>query len=232
MGRFIDFNVKITQRSNLEKTLKLASLLGYSDIVIETSLKLAEFPEIDSTLPHFSRRLTLQETNIQTLRKRLRRERYKYEIISLDCQENKSTKWAAQDNRIDTLVFHASKSLKLFDFSLARLATTFLKAVELPLVPLIKKSFRERIGLIRGYYRVVKIAQKANCPIILSSGANSLLELRAPRDMACFGEVFGFTEKAALESLSSIPEWFLERNKKKLGPNFVAPGIWIDEEEE
>ncbi len=230
MTHYIDFNIKARRKADLKNIKKLANILGYSEIVIETPLKINEFNRQGT--PRISRRLTLQGSSIESIRKRLGRERYKYEIISICCEENKTAKWAAQDNRVDTFIFPTTKTLRLFDISMAKLAKKFQKAIEIPLIPLIKHAYRERTGLIRGYFRAVKIAQKAKCPIILSSGADSLLEMRAPKDMACFAEVFALTEKLALEGLSTIPEYIISENKKKLGSSFVIPGVSLDEEEE
>ena len=51
--------------------------------------------------------------------------------------------------------------------------------------------------------------------------------MRMPRDLASLGNLFGLNETEALDAVSNSPNTIVERNRKKLDSNFVAPGVKI-----
>jgi RNase P/RNase MRP subunit p30 len=64
-------------------------------------------------------------------------------------------------------------------------------------------------------------------PIILSSGVSEEHLMRMPRDMASLGYLFGMSESEVLAAVSQNPANIVSRNREKLAPNFVAPGITV-----
>jgi len=64
-------------------------------------------------------------------------------------------------------------------------------------------------------------------PIVWSSGATDVQFLRKPEDMAHLGMLFGLDLPQALEALSDTPLGIVERNRQKLSPDYVAPGVRI-----
>ena len=70
-------------------------------------------------------------------------------------------------------------------------------------------------------------AERAKVPVILSSGATSELLMRGPHDFASLTTIFDYALSSALKALSETPRQMVEQNRKKLSPDYVAPGIRV-----
>jgi RNase P/RNase MRP subunit p30 len=67
-------------------------------------------------------------------------------------------------------------------------------------------------------------------PIVVSSGVANEMLLRRPRELAALAYLFGLDETSALEAISQNPVSIVKRNRQKLSPKFVAPGIRVIKE--
>ncbi len=61
--------------------------------------------------------------------------------------------------------------------------------------------------------------------MVVSSGAGTPLRMREPRALASITSLLGISEKDGLDAVSDTPRRILERNREKLGPGFVSPGV-------
>ena len=86
-----------------------------------------------------------------------------------------------------------------------------------------------RIYLLSRLRKEVLTAKRAKVPIVLSSGATTELLMRGPYDNAATTTLFDMPMESALKALSLDPLAIVERNRNKLSPNYVAPGIQIVE---
>jgi RNase P/RNase MRP subunit p30 len=75
--------------------------------------------------------------------------------------------------------------------------------------------------------RETGIATEFRVPIVLSSGNDEDFLMRKPRDSASLAYLFGLQESQALDAVSTNPTAIVSRNRQKLDPNFVAPGITV-----
>ena len=71
----------------------------------------------------------------------------------------------------------------------------------------------------------VPIAKRAKVPITITSGATSEFFLRQPYNFAWLTSLFDLPLPSALRSLSKNPLTMVERNRKKLGSDYVASGV-------
>ena len=60
-----------------------------------------------------------------------------------------------------------------------------------------------------------------------SSWASSPYGLRAPRDMAALLMLVGLDPSEALKAVSKTPMEIVERNREKLSPSYVMPGVRV-----
>jgi len=63
--------------------------------------------------------------------------------------------------------------------------------------------------------------------VVASSGAASEYLLRTPQDYAALATVFDLPLPLGLQALSENPRSIVERNREKLSPGYVAPGIRV-----
>ena len=182
----------------------------------------------NATKLDFATRIDLRPRTKNELLQQLRRLRRKFEIICVYCENKEVARQAAKDRRVDLLNFPLFDFRKrFFDRAEAELASNSLTAFEIDIKPLLFLNGPSRVRLLSYLRREVGIAKNYQVPIVISSGTNSEIELRKPREMAIIASVFGMDETSALDSISRIPMAMVNRNREKLDPGFVAPGIHI-----
>ena len=62
---------------------------------------------------------------------------------------------------------------------------------------------------------------------MICSGADEPILMRRPRELAYLATLLDLTLEEALDALSKVPLAMLDRNRAKLDPGFVAPGIRV-----
>jgi len=173
-------------------------------------------------------RIDLEPSNTNDLVRGLRLLRRKVEIISVRCISKSVARQAAKDRRVDLLSFSSLDMKKrFFNSAEAELASKADVSLEFDLTPLLYLHGYRRIRLISKLREEAFIAKKYDVPIILSSGANNLGLLRKPEDYASLGYLFGLDLKDAKKAMSENPREIIERNRRKLSSNYVAPGIYV-----
>jgi len=172
-------------------------------------------------------RLDLTPKNTRELLNDLRRFRRRYEIIAVISLKKSVARQAAKDRRVDLLSFLPIPKLRFFDKAEAELASRALASLEIEITPLLELNGMRRARLISCLRRETMIAKKFKIPIIISSGATSPHLLRKPRDYAAIASIFDLDQNTAIKAVSDAPKLIIERNRRKLSPNYVAPGVYI-----
>ena len=176
----------------------------------------------------FIRRVDLEPSNTAELLRSLRLLRRRVEVVSVRCASKSVARQAAKDRRVDILSFSPLDMRKrFFDTAEAELASKTSVSLEFDLAPLLYLQGYRRIRLLSKLREEASIAEKYDVPIVLSSGANNINLLRKPEDYAALGYLFGMDLNDAKKSLSDNPREIIERNRRKLDPNFVAPGVYV-----
>ncbi|MEM3640326.1 MAG: RNase P subunit p30 family protein [Candidatus Bathyarchaeia archaeon] len=218
----------------VERMIKKASELGYRLIAItlpqdfgkDKTQKLRSMcREVNLD---FVSRLDLKPKTPRDLVINLRKLRRKFEIISVMCESKNVARQAAKDNRVDILNFPSTDPRKrFFDKAEAELASKSLVSLEIDIRLLLLLEGLARIRLLSLLRKEVAIAKGFHIPIILSSGAKEELLMRKPRETAALASLFDMDKALAIEAVSKNPLVVVKRNREKLGPNFVAPGIRV-----
>jgi RNase P/RNase MRP subunit p30 len=63
-------------------------------------------------------------------------------------------------------------------------------------------------------------AKQNRLPIVISSGADNPIYLRAPRDIAAVGMLLGLDKEEAIGSISSVPISLVNKNRVKLSSRY------------
>ena len=87
------------------------------------------------------------------------------------------------------------------------------------------ESGAERARVIFNLKRDIWNATYEGVPVVVSSGAGTPLRMRGPRAIASITSLLDFPKSMGLDAVSVIPAKILERNREKLGPGFVSPGV-------
>jgi len=239
MRRFADLHLKphIEDTDQVEKLIKKASELGYRMVAMSLpiAIKQARISHLRKICwdekVDFVTRVNLAPGTAKELLRDLRRFRRSFEIISVICHSKPVARQAAKDRRVDLLTFPATGIRKrLFDRAEAELASHALSRLEIEMAPLLSLNGFSRIRLLSSLRKESVIAKKFGVPVVLSSGATDEYLMRGPREYAALAGLFDMTGSAALDALSEGPFSLVERNREKLSPGYVAPGIRVVKE--
>ncbi|MEM3626489.1 MAG: RNase P subunit p30 family protein [Candidatus Bathyarchaeia archaeon] len=174
----------------------------------------------------FVSRVDLKPQAPKDLLQNLRKLRRRFEIIAVLCESKSVARQAAKDHRVDLLNFPSTDPRKrFFDEAEAKLASSALASLEIDMKILLISEGSVRIRLLSKMRREIATAKKFRVPIVISSGISDHLLMRKPVDMAALAFLFDLDEASALEAVSKNPLAIIKRNREKLSPEFVAPGV-------
>jgi RNase P/RNase MRP subunit p30 len=231
---FADLSLRLNPKdtATARRVIAKAAALGY-DLI---SVPLA--PEVQETnisnlrsicneaKIDFASRVDLSPKIRDQLIRMLRRLRRKFEVICVSCENKEIARQAAKDRRVDLLRFPSLDYRgRFFDWAEAELAGKSLAALELDAKPLLMLEGSARVRLLSILRREVSIANHYRVPVVVSSGVETEMMLRKPREIAAFISLLGMNEASALDAVSTNPSAIVRRNREKLGRGFVAPGI-------
>ena len=231
MRRFIDLHIKAPEEPDgVRPMLELAARLGYKGVglTLEGSHPrdlgdMASGVEIDLVS-----RVDLTPRNASELTATLRRLRRRFEVIAVECRSKRVARQAAKDHRVDILNFPSSigaRSRIRLDRQEASLASDANCAYEVNVADLLRLDRVTRPKLISLMRTEVDVAKRFDVPIIVSSGAQNLLQMRDPRGLASLLALLDLSEDEGLDAVSKTPLRMVEANRLKLDSGFVAPGV-------
>ncbi|PVX27757.1 MAG: hypothetical protein CW716_00705 [Candidatus Bathyarchaeum sp.] len=172
--------------------------------------------------------MTFAPRNSNELLQSLRRYRRKFEVIAVRCDTKDVARQAAKDRRVDLLQFSVTSLRKrFFDEAEAELASQALASLEIELAPMLQLTSFSRVRLISRIRKEVATATRFKVPVTVSSGATDELLMRGAHDYAALTTLFDMQLPSALGALSDNPWSIVEQNRKKLSPDYVAPGIHV-----
>lgn len=236
MRRFVDLRLcpSISDYDQLKSMIKKSSELGYRlvGIPLPPNISREETDRLqricnDAKTELVTRVEFFPRTPSELLRD-LRRFRRRFEIVAVWCTSKRIARQAARDRRVDLLSFPAADPYKrFFDDAEAQLASKALSCLEIEMAPLLSLKGFARIRLLSRLRNEWEIAKKFKVPVTISSGATSDLFLRDPHDYAALATLFNMSFPSALQALSETPISIVKRNKEKLSPGYISPGIRV-----
>jgi len=213
----------LTKASKLGYTLVAVPFRRFSEEQIRQVRKTCEKADVD-----FASRVDLRPRTPEELIGFLRKLRRRFEIVSVMCESKGVARQAAKDRRVDLLNFPQPDFRRgFFDGAEAELASNCLASLEIDVKPLLTLEGPARIRLLSSLRREVTTAREFHVPIVISSGVSDEMLMRKPRESAALASLFDLYGACALEAVSKNPATIVKRNREKLGPKFVAPGIRI-----
>lgn len=110
------------------------------------------------------------------------------------------------------------------DHVIAKTAAENGVRIEFSLAPLLHASGGTRVRAIQNLRRLRELVDQYDAPYVVTAGAATHLELRAPRELAALGDVVGFSEDAVMDGLR---EWraLAARNRERQSAAYVEPGV-------
>jgi len=230
----LHLHLPLVKKEETEDMLHQASELGYKSVGIPLPKRSRQDLTdhlrkacVDHGLDLITR-VDLSPKSPKDLIRDLRQLRRKFELVSVNCHSKAVARQAAKDHRVDLLVFPSiNPRQRFFDLAEARLASQGLAALEIEMAPLLRHSGSHRVRLISCLRREVSIAKRLKVPIVLSSNAHGIYEMRGPREQTSLATLFDLESNLAREAVTSVPMSIVKRNREKLSPSYIARGIRV-----
>ena len=173
-------------------------------------------------------RADLKPNTTNDLIRSLRKLRRRFEILAVMCDSKTVSRQAAKDRRVDLLNFPSNDYRKrFFDLAEAELASNSLSSFEIDSKQLLVTESHARIRLLSNLRKEVAVAKAFHVPIVFSSGVSDALLIRKPLELAAMASLFDLDKESATKTISLNPAAIVRRNREKLDPEFVAPGIRV-----
>jgi RNase P/RNase MRP subunit p30 len=236
---FADLHLRLNLNDpgTVSRAINKAASLGYSLVSVPISAEAREKEEAElrrmcrEAGVDFASRVDLRPRTREQLMNQLRKLRRKFEVTCVLCENKEVARQAAKDRRVDLLNFPSiDYTERFFDRAEAELACISVAALEFDVKPLFVLEGPMRVRLLSTLRREAAIAREFRVPIVVSSGVANEVFLRKPREIAALASLFGLDEPSALEAVSTEPVSLVKRNREKLSPRFVAPGIRVVKE--
>ncbi|MGB9676390.1 MAG: RNase P subunit p30 family protein [Candidatus Bathyarchaeales archaeon] len=176
----------------------------------------------------FVSRVDLKPRSPKELIRDLRKLRRKFELVAVLCTSKSVARQAAKDRRVDLLNFPVTDFRKrFFDRAEAELASNALASLEIDVKPLLTLEGLARARFIQNLRGEATTAIEYGVPIVVSSGVADEKLMRKPMEQASLTFLFDLDEATALKTVSKNPIAIMKRNREKLSPKFIAPGIRV-----
>ncbi|MEM2934585.1 MAG: RNase P subunit p30 family protein [Methanocellales archaeon] len=212
MTAFYDLNVHaLPECADSPRRLWLkAKQFGYNGIVIANHSDFYEqFPREEGILLGVEIKASIE----RELLSKIAAFRPKVDVLLVHASTEEINRIALGDSRVDILA-HPEQAKGGINHVLAKIASENQVALEFNLNALIHARGGMRSRLLSNLKKNFELAKKFEAPIVLTSGARSHYDLRAPREMAALAGLFGMSRAEAFQSLSQVPERILRRSAR------------------
>lgn len=234
--RYADLHVRVVEGGSPPALfIKMAKHLGFSLIALSSDdphkLKDLEIAKgvgedfgVDVAL-----RLDLKSSNPSELKTYLRKLRRNVEIIGVYCHNLAVARTAARDRRVDVTFYNPENVFSILDEGQISLLVESSHCVEVNFTDLLHIGPDRQAKVLWDYSLVFKRIKKRGIPILISSGASSIIDMRAPKDLSALASLLlgEDEEKLARDVVSTIPMRLVQTNREKLGSSFVQPGVKV-----
>jgi ribonuclease P/MRP protein subunit RPP1 len=148
--------------------------------------------------------LLIRDTAVKDLIPRIKRERNNHAVVSVQAGDNGFNRAVISTRGVHVLRGIQSADKNAFDHIAARMAADYRVAVDIDLSPLISGRGIIRQRAMHRYRDILVLEQRFEFPIVLSSHARSILEMRATREIAGLGSLIGMDAQDIEESFFGI----------------------------
>ena len=232
MTKFADLHLKpplgnpIAQKEMAE----LACYLGYSLVAVTFHPRDngEEVKRVKKIFQHagldVATRVDISATSRGELLKELRAFRRDFEIVAIEYKSSEVSSIAGRDGRVDVVYLDSASPSAVFPFNRASSSSVHLEMNMSTLTETQRLPGHVQVARIR---KEIADAKQNRFPIVISSGADNPMYLRAPRDVAAVGMLLGMDGNEVFRSISTIPTSLVNKNRMKLSSRYAGENIGI-----
>ncbi|MFQ6062303.1 MAG: ribonuclease P protein component 3 [Methanosarcinales archaeon] len=220
--KFYDFNIHSAPESsdNPDQLALIAKRYGYSGIAITNHnlyFNLCHKTEYKIDIPNFNiyKGIEIKVESANKLHSLIRKYRPKVEILAVHGGNESINRLAVENSHVDILAHPNQGKGNGINHILASYASENKVAIEFNLDVIIQTRGGYRVRALSGFRKNLKLARKYKVPMIITSNAFSVYDIRAPREMIALAKLFGMTKEEAINALSVTPMQIIEHRTKK-----------------
>ncbi len=238
---FYDFHIypdTAIGKDSIEDIARQAERLGLSGIVMADHIKdgnkdnidaiLNKIPEIRSDNLAIYSGVVIDADDPNILNKQIRKYRKKVDIIIVSGGNSKINRAAVENPRVDILS-HPERGRRDsgLDDVMVKLAAKNSVAIEIDFRKILNTYSKVRSHILNHMRINAQLAKKYGAPMIITSGAHEISEMRAGRELASIGVLIGLELSEGLDCVSVIPSGMLDHSSKVKDGNYIMQGVEI-----
>lgn len=164
----------------------------------------------------------IEAEKAEAVRKEAPKRRQRFEVIAVRGLSEEANRAAAETPAVDILLPGEDSRI---DYVMVKLAKKNNVAIGFEFRSLLQSSGEDRSRIFSKMRGNAKIVKKYGAPFVITSGAMSEWDMRAPSELIAFGRVLGFETPQITKAVSA---WLVEGNRKRLGGKWVMPGVEVE----
>jgi ribonuclease P/MRP protein subunit RPP1 len=193
--------------------LSLARRYGYAGIAITNH---DQFCEAQLTLPGLFTGVEIRTESVTELKRAVKHYWGKVALVVVHGGSEKINRAAVEHPRVDVLAHPCGeKGEGGLNHVLVRYAAANGVAIDFNLDALIHTRRADRARLLSKMREILRLVRKYHAPMLVTSHAHSLYELRAPREMIALAALIGLSSEEARAALSDFPAGIMAKRWKK-----------------
>lgn len=158
----------------------------------------------------------------------LQQVRERVEVVIVHGGDAAINRAATEDTRVDVLAHPEKERTDAgLDHVMVKQAAENRVAIQLTLSQLLETYGKVRGHILAHMRRNVRLCDHFGTPVIASSGAQSVWQLRAPRELAAFPRILGLDVEDGFDTVSTVPRRILERAEEVTSDGFIRPGVEV-----
>jgi len=178
----------------------------------------------DDEKPNIKFAVEIDAKNPKDLKKQVGKFRKKVDVILVHGGDLKINRAATEDPRVDILSHpYRSRYDSGLNHVLAVKAAENKVSVEINLKYFLLTRPTQRYRVLSQFRQIMKLHRKYNVPVIITSDASSIYDLRHPKDVIALASCFGMTNDEAFHALSTVPQNILAKNE--IRDQIIIPGV-------
>lgn len=233
--QFYDLDVRAAAAPR-EKMLQRAAALGFTGVAVTGPVdKPDDVAEVRDTAADIETDLDvrigarLEPDDPERLKELLAAVRDDVDVVIVAGGDVDVNRAACGDTRVDVLA-HPERERRDpgIDHVMARQAAENQVAIGIVFRLLLPVHGKERALLLSRLRKLVRRCTAFNTPIVAVSGAESPVELRAPRELAAVPRVLGVDAGGWLQTVSDVPVQVVRRADAVREDGFSRPGVTVE----
>jgi len=216
MPNYFDLNVHAYPETDtpVGELLSVAKRYGYAGIAITNHDEVVVQEQKESNAVFYG--VEIKANSVSDLKRKIKLHWGKVPLLAVHGGKDKINRAAVENPKVDILAHPCGeKGEGGLNHVLVRYAAENGVAIDFNMNAIIHSRRGERARTLGKMREILKLVRKYNAPVILTSHARSIYDLRAPREMIALAALFGMSKEEATGALCDIPRSVLEKRWKK-----------------